>query len=63
MASSWSWVTWMNVMPTLVLDTLELELHLLAKFQVERAERLVEEEDARAVDERTGQRHTLLLAA
>ena len=38
--------------PDLVLDPLELQLHLLAELQVERAERLVEEEDARPVDER-----------
>ena len=46
-ASSWSCVTWTNVMPSVVLDALQLELHLLAELQVERAERLVEEEHAR----------------
>ena len=40
----------------LVLDPLELELHLLAELEVERAERLVEERRARAaVDERASQ--------
>ena len=46
-----------------VLDRLQLELHLLSQLQVERAERLVEQEDTRAVDERARQRHALLLAA
>ena len=46
-----------------VLDRLELELHLLAELQVERAERLVEEEHARLVDERARERYPLLLAA
>jgi hypothetical protein len=46
-----------------VLDPLQLELHLLAELQVERPERLVEEEDAWAVHERAGERDPLLLAA
>ena len=49
--------------PDLLLERLELELHLLAQLEVERAERLVEEEDGRVVDERPGERDTLLLAA
>ena len=49
--------------PDLVLDALQLELHLLAELQVERAERLVEQEDARVVDERARERDALLLAA
>src|SRR3954466_7243525 len=44
------------------LDALELDLELLAQPQVERAERLVEEERPRAVDERARERHALLLA-
>ena len=47
----------------LLLDGLELDLHLLAELEVERAERLVEQEHARSVDERAGQRHALALAA
>ena len=47
----------------LVLDPLELELHLLAELEVERAERLVEEQHARPVDERARQGDALLLAA
>src|SRR5579884_2683175 len=43
----------------LVLDPLQLELHLLAQLEIERAERLVEEQHARLVDERDA----LLLAA
>ena len=47
----------------LLLDGLELDLHLLAELEVERAERLVEEQDARPVDERAGERDPLALAA
>ena len=47
----------------LVLDRLQLELHLLAQLQVERAERLVQQQDARTVDESAGERDPLLLAA
>ena len=49
--------------PELVLDALELELHVLAQLHVERAERLVEEQRGRPVDERARQRDALLLAA
>ena len=45
----------------LVLDPLELQLQLLAELQVERSERLVEEQHPRTVDERARQRHPLLL--
>ena len=47
----------------LPLERLELDLHLLAELQVEGAERLVEEQDARAVDQRAGEGHALALAA
>ncbi len=47
----------------LVLDTLELQLHLLAELHVERAERLVEQECRGAVHERAGEGHALLLTA
>ena len=47
----------------LALDALELELHLLAQLEVERAERLVEQQHPRAVDERAGERDALALAA
>ena len=63
MASSWSWVTWTNVMPDLGLDPLELDLHLPAQLEVERAERLVEQQHLGPVDERPGQGDPLLLAA
>ena len=49
--------------PHVVLDALELELHLLAELQVERAERLVEEQDLGVVDERPRQGDPLLHAA
>ena len=46
-----------------LLDALELDLQLLAQAQVERAERLVEQQRARPVDQRAGERDALLLAA
>ena len=49
--------------PEVVLDRLQLELHLLAQLQVERAERLVEQQHLRPVDERPRERDPLLLAA
>ena len=50
-------------MPTCDLEQLELDLHLLPELAVERAERLVEEQHRRPVDEGAGERHALLLAA
>ena len=47
----------------LALDALELDLHLLAQLEVERAERLVEQQHLRAVDDRPRQRDALALAA
>ena len=47
----------------LVLDALQLELHLLAQLHVERAERLVEQQRGGPVDERARERDPLLLAA
>ena len=49
--------------PDLALDPLELELHLLAQLEVERAERLVEQQHLRLVDDRARQRDPLALAA
>ena len=46
-----------------VVHRLEFELHLLAHLEVERAERLIEEQDLRLVDKRAGDGDTLLLAA
>jgi hypothetical protein len=46
-----------------VLDALELELHVLAQLDVERAQRLVQEQRRRPVDQRPGERHPLLLPA
>ncbi len=45
------------------LDRLELHLHLLAQLEVEGAERLVEEEHARPVDQGAGEGDPLALAA
>ena len=47
----------------LVLDALELELHLLAQLHVERAEGLVEQERGGVVHQRSGERDALLLAS
>ena len=47
----------------LALDPLQLELQALAQLQVEGAERLVEEQHLRQVDQRPGERDPLLLAA
>ena len=47
----------------LLLYSLELYLHLLAQLQVERAERLVEKEHLRVVDQSARDRDSLLLAA
>ena len=63
MASSWSCVTWRNVKPTSCWIRLSSSCICLAELEVERPERLVEEQDARAIDERAGERDALLLAA
>ena len=49
--------------PDVVLDRLQLELHLLAELEVERPERLVEEQHVRLVHERAREGDTLLLAS
>ena len=49
--------------PDLRLDALELDLELAAELEVQGAERLVEQQHVRAVGERAGERHPLLLAA
>ena len=45
------------------LQALQFLLHLLAQLQVERAERFVEQQHLRLVDEGAGERHALALAA
>ena len=45
------------------LQPLHFELHLLAQFAVERAERLVEQQQSRVEDDRARERDALLLAA
>ena len=47
----------------LAMDPRQLGLHLLAELEVERSERLVEEEHGRPLGEGAGQGHPLLLAA
>ena len=49
--------------PDGLLDVLELDLHLLAELEVERAQRLVQQQHAGAVDERARERDALPLAA
>ena len=49
--------------PELLLDPLQLDLQLLTQLQVERAERLVEQQRLRPVDDRAGERDPLALAA
>ena len=62
-ASSWSWVTKQEGDADLALDRLELDLHLLAQLEVEGAERLVEQQHPRPVDQGAGQRDPLPLPA
>ena len=47
----------------IALQRLEEDLHLLAQLQVERAERLVEQQHRRLVDDRARERDALALAA
>ena len=47
----------------LAVDARQLDLHLLAELEVERPERLVEEQHGRSLGERARQRDTLRLAA
>ena len=49
--------------PDFLLDALELDLHLLAELQVEGAQRLVEQEHRRPVDQRPRERDALRLPA
>ena len=46
----------------LELDRLQLELHLLPELEVKGAQRLVEEQDARSIDERPREGDSLALA-
>ena len=46
-----------------LLDVLQFILHVLAQAQIKRAQRLVEQQHLRTVDQRASNRHTLLLAA
>ena len=47
----------------LALQTLQLQLHLFAQLEVQRAQRLVQQQDLRLVDQTAGDGHALLLAA
>ena len=49
--------------PDLLLDALQLDLQLAAELEVERAQRLVEQQDVRPVRQRPRERDALLLAA
>ena len=62
-ASSWSWVTKTLVVPSAQVEVLDLGAHPGAERGVEVAERLVEKEDERLLDQRPPERDALLLAA
>ncbi|MEI2706528.1 MAG: hypothetical protein V9E89_15040 [Ilumatobacteraceae bacterium] len=62
-ASPWSWVTKTKVMPDGALDGLQLDLHLLAQLEIQRPERLVEQQHLGVVHQRPGQGDTLALPA
>ena len=62
-ASSWSWVMKRKVVRISRCSVLQEPLHLVAEFRIERAERLIEENQARLADDRARERHALLLAA
>ena len=62
-ASSWSWVTKTLVVPSAQVEVLDLGPHPGPERGVEVAERLVEQEDQRLLDQRPPERHALLLAA
>ena len=47
----------------LLLQALELQLHLLSQLEVQRAERFIQQEDARIVDDGAGDGDALLLSA
>ncbi len=49
--------------PGIPLDALELELHGLAQLEVQRGERLVQQQSGRPVDQGPGERNPLLLSA
>ena len=62
-ASSWSWVTMTVVRSELALQLADFDAHLLAQLGVEIGQRLVEQQHVGPKNQRTGQRHALLLAA
>ena len=47
----------------LALELFQKALHLAAEFRVQRAERLVEQDQSRLADDGAGKRHALLLTA
>ena len=53
----------MNVRPTRLLDRPQLVAHVLAQLEVQRRQRLVQQQDLRLDRERPGDRDPLLLAA
>ena len=62
-ASSWSWVTYTNVIPTSRWSALSSSCISLQELEVQGAERLVEEQHGGPVDQRPRERDALLLAA
>ena len=49
--------------PYLLLNRFQLQLHLLAKLLIQCAQRLIQQDDRRTVDQRASQGHALLLPA
>ncbi len=62
-ASSWSWVTMTKLVPSFFCSRISSKLRLAAQLLVERGHRLVEQQHARALDQRARERHALALAA
>ena len=50
-------------MPTRLLDCLEFDLHLLAQFQIQCAERLIEKQHFGMIDQGPGKSDPLTLSA
>ena len=62
-ASSWSWVTTTNVMPTSCCSRLSSSCISRADLAVERGQRLIEQQQPGSLDDGPRQRHPLPLAA
>src|SRR2546428_7879203 len=52
-----------DALAQLALDRIQLELHLLAKLEIQRSQRLVQQQHTRAIDQGARERYALALAA